>query len=117
MRELMICGTILLALLCWRPSTYAQLIDRTQQPNTANEGIAKSFADEIGSIVPSPGHGSITTPGSSLFIINRDPFRAIRRGRQLLPSRGSSRDHCNRRQVLDARRDSCSILADESQQA
>ena len=83
MRELMICGTILLALLCWRPSTYAQLIDRTQQPNTANEGIAKSFADEIGSIVPSPGHGSITTPGSSLFIINRDPFRSIRRGRQL----------------------------------
>jgi hypothetical protein len=25
----------------------------------------------------------VTTPGSSLFIINRDPFRAVRRGRQI----------------------------------
>ena len=29
------------------------------------------------------GRGDVFTPGSSLFIINRDPFRSIRRGRQL----------------------------------
>jgi hypothetical protein len=55
-----------------------QLVDRTQTPNIANEGIAKSYAQQIGA-----GRGSLTTPNSSLFIINRDPFRAIRRGRQL----------------------------------
>ena len=32
---------------------------------------------------PGAGRGDIMTPDSSLFIINRDPFRAIRRGRQL----------------------------------
>ena len=54
------------------------LIDKTKAPNARNEGISKSLKDEIGA-----GRGSITTPTSSLFIINRDPFRAIRRGRQL----------------------------------
>jgi len=54
------------------------LIDKTQTPNIANEGINKSLAQQIGA-----GRGSITTPNSSLFIINRDPFRAVRRGRQL----------------------------------
>jgi hypothetical protein len=56
----------------------AQLIDRTTTPNTAGEGIARSLADQIGE-----GRGDIMTPDSSLFIIGRDPFRAIRRGRQL----------------------------------
>jgi mono/diheme cytochrome c family protein len=56
----------------------AQLIDRTTTPNTANEGIARSLADQIGT-----GRGDLMTPDSSLFIIGRDPFRAIRRGRQL----------------------------------
>src|SRR5881409_1723197 len=56
----------------------AQLVDRTLAPNTANEGIAKSLADQIGA-----GRGDRFTPGSSAFIIARDPFRAIRRGRQL----------------------------------
>jgi hypothetical protein len=56
----------------------AQLIDKTKAPNIANEGIAKSLAEEIGA-----GRGDLTTPNSSLFIIARDPFRAIRRGRQL----------------------------------
>lgn len=55
-----------------------QLVDRSLAPNTANEGIAKSFADEIGA-----GRGDVMTPGSSMFVIERDPFRAIRRGRQL----------------------------------
>lgn len=56
----------------------AQMIDNTQATNTAVAGINKSLADEIGA-----GRGSILTPGSSLYIIKRDPFRSIRRGRQL----------------------------------
>ena len=56
----------------------AQLIDNNQAPNTAKAGINKSLADEIGA-----GRGDLMTPNSSLFIIDRDPFRAIRRGRQI----------------------------------
>ena len=60
------------------PISYGQLIDRTLSPNTANEGIGKSLTQEVGA-----GRGDIFTPNSSAFIIARDPFRAIRRGRQL----------------------------------
>jgi hypothetical protein len=56
----------------------AQLIDRTKAPNAVNEGIAKSLEQQIGA-----DRGDWTTPESSSFIIARDPFRAIRRGRQL----------------------------------
>ncbi|MCC7291057.1 MAG: hypothetical protein IT449_03230 [Phycisphaerales bacterium] len=56
----------------------AQLTDWTQTPNTAGVGIAKSFEQEIGA-----GRGDVMTPESSIFIIERDPFRSIRRGRQL----------------------------------
>ena len=56
----------------------AQMTDNTQATNTAKAGINKSLTDEIGS-----GRGTLSTPSSSVFIINRDPFRAIRRGRQL----------------------------------
>ena len=59
-------------------SARAQLVDNTQAPNTSKAGINKSLADEIGA-----GRGDIMIPSSSLFIINRDPFRAIRRGRQI----------------------------------
>ena len=65
----------------WRPCTGPrppQLIDRTLAPNVLNEGIAKSLGEEIGA-----GRGDVVTPGSSAYIIARDPFRAIRRGRQL----------------------------------
>jgi CxxC motif-containing protein (DUF1111 family) len=55
-----------------------QLIDRTMAPNTANEGIALSLDEQIGA-----GRGDWFTEDSSSFIIYRDPFRAIRRGRQL----------------------------------
>ena len=58
---------------CW-----AQLTDQTQAPNTAKAGIAKSLQDEVGA-----GRGDLLTPNSSIFIINRDPFRSVRRGRQL----------------------------------
>ena len=59
-------------------SVLAQLPDRTRNPNAANEGIAKSLTQQIGA-----GRGNTMTPNSSAFIIARDPFRAVRRGRQL----------------------------------
>ena len=59
-------------------TAFAQLVDKTKAPNTANEGIHKSLTDEIGA-----GRGNVMTPNSSAFIIVRDPFRAVRRGRQL----------------------------------
>jgi len=59
-------------------AAHSQMIDNTQATNTLNVGINKSLADEIGA-----GRGSVDTPGSSICIISRDPFRSIRRGRQL----------------------------------
>lgn len=64
--------------LLFVPDLSAQLIDQTLSPNLAGEGIAKSFSDQIGS-----GRGDIYLWNSSSFLIARDPFRAIRRGRQL----------------------------------
>src|SRR5678815_4828946 len=71
---------ISLALAIWLATlpVLSQSNNRTQNPNTANAGIAKSLALEVGA-----GRGNLTTPDSSSFIIARDPFRAIRRGRQL----------------------------------
>lgn len=59
------------------PAT-AQLIDRSMAPNALNEGINKSYSEQAG-----VGRGDVATLDSSTFIIRRDPFRAIRRGRQL----------------------------------
>jgi len=56
----------------------AQLTDQTQTPNAASSGILKSFDEQIGT-----GRGDVMTPGSSVFLIERDSFRSIRRGRQL----------------------------------
>ncbi|HKR58527.1 MAG TPA: di-heme oxidoredictase family protein [Pyrinomonadaceae bacterium] len=70
---------ILSGVAVWRTrSVLAQMPDRTQTPNVANFGIAKSLQQQIGA-----GRGNWTTSDSSSFIIARDPFRAIRRGRQL----------------------------------
>ena len=60
------------------PVADAQLTDITQTPNRANAGIQKSLEEQIGA-----GQGDVMTPDASLFIIQRDPFRAIRRGRQV----------------------------------
>ena len=60
------------------PTAQAQLRDVFQAPNAVNEGIHKTFAAEIGA-----GRGDLSSVGSSLYIIGRDPFRAVRRGRQL----------------------------------
>ncbi|MGB8507054.1 MAG: hypothetical protein WCD76_01490, partial [Pyrinomonadaceae bacterium] len=68
------CGVVCLL----TPTSHAQLPDKTVTPNTSNTGINKSLAQQVGA-----GRGNVTTPDSSLFIIGRDPFRAVRRGRQL----------------------------------
>jgi hypothetical protein len=60
------------------PTGHAQLPDKTVTPNAAGEGINKSYSEQIGA-----GRGDVMTPGSSAFIIARDPFRSIRRGRQV----------------------------------
>jgi di-heme oxidoreductase (putative peroxidase) len=57
---------------------FAQMTDTTQTPNAANEGIKKTLEQEIGL-----GRGTVSTPNTSLYVIHRDPFRAIKRGRQL----------------------------------
>jgi hypothetical protein len=56
----------------------AQLVDRTTAHSSSGDGIALSLAEQIGA-----GRGDWFTEDSSAFLINRDPFRAIRRGRQL----------------------------------
>src|SRR5437867_4884368 len=53
-------------------------INRPHSSSTSNTGIAKSLQDETGA-----GRGDANTWNSSIFIIQRDPFRSIRRGRQL----------------------------------
>ena len=70
-------GMLFVGALFGKP-VMGQLIDRTMAPNAANLGIAKSFLEQIG-----VGRGDVNRPNSSLFIINRDPARAIRRGRQI----------------------------------
>jgi hypothetical protein len=59
-------------------SADAQLTDLTQTPNRANAGIQKSLEEQIGA-----GRGDVMPPDSSLFLIRRAPFRAIRRGGQV----------------------------------
>ncbi len=71
-------GAFVAAVAAFAVPSNAQMIDNTQALNPINAGINKSLTQEIGA-----GRGSINTPDSSLFIINRDAFRAVRRGRQL----------------------------------
>lgn len=59
-------------------TSFGQLTDNTQTTSNAKAGINKSYTEEIGN-----GRGDAMTPNSSIFIIDRDPFRSIRRGRQL----------------------------------
>src|SRR5207302_107232 len=70
------CAAALLFL--WSVASWAQLTDRTQAPNTAKAGITRSLEDEVGA-----GRGDANSWNSSVFIMQRDPFRSIRRGRQL----------------------------------
>ena len=60
----------------------AQMRDKKEKMSlpqaNAADGINKNLPEQVGG-----GRGNLTTIGSSLYIINRDPARAIRRGRQL----------------------------------
>jgi len=79
MKSLLLSAAFALALVLLAATpAFAQLTDVTQTPNVENEGVHKSLAQQIGA-----GRGSVLTPDSSLYIIQRDPFRSIRRGRQL----------------------------------
>jgi hypothetical protein len=78
----------------WTGSALAQLTDRTQAPNNAQAGIAKSLQDQTGA-----GRGDAMSWNSSIFIIQRDPFRSIRCGRQLF------------QRILRASRDKARIMA------
>ena len=65
-------------LLCTAASQ-AQLVDASQVSPTVPGGtIARSLEQQIG-----PGRGDASTAQSSVYLIKRDPARAIRRGRQL----------------------------------
>jgi hypothetical protein len=77
-RSFLLASATVVGALLGSGASRAQLTDTTQTPNAANSGIHKSYAQEIGA-----GRGDVNTPDSSIFIIQRDPFRAIRRGRQL----------------------------------
>ncbi|HWM90919.1 MAG TPA: di-heme oxidoredictase family protein [Thermoanaerobaculia bacterium] len=70
----------LIALSVFIPLTAeAQLVDRTRAPHTENNAaVQKSLAQQVGA-----GRANDTTPTASLYLIRRDPFRSIRRGRQL----------------------------------
>lgn len=70
--------SVIVLTLLGAPCAKAQLTDQTQTPNAEHAGIFKSLEQQIGT-----GVGDALTPGSSRFIILRDPARAIRRGRQL----------------------------------
>src|SRR5258708_7879932 len=56
----------------------AQMIDNTQGPNTSKGGVNKSLLGEMGA-----GRGDVMTGGSSVYVINGDPFGSVRRGRKL----------------------------------
>src|SRR5690606_23664597 len=67
-----------IALIILGGTAEAQLTDITQTPNPINAGIAKSLEEQIGG-----GQGDEFTQWSSIYLIKRDPARAVRRGRQL----------------------------------
>ncbi len=85
--------------------TLGQLVDKTRAPNVADAGIAKSLSEQVGA-----GRGDWMTPDSSSFIIVRDPFRSIRRGRQLF-QRKFSRSQGLGPMVSDGAGDVNNILA------
>jgi cytochrome c peroxidase len=80
-------GACFIALAFSLPAS-AQLTDFSQTQPIQPDGttlawvpgstIGKSLAEEVGT-----GRGDLDTPGSSAYLIARDPFRAVRRGRQL----------------------------------
>jgi hypothetical protein len=82
-KPLVICAALFV--LAASTKMFGQLVDRNKAPNVANEGIARPLIGPALDGGPSQiGDGrSSGSPNSSLNVIAFDPFRAIRRGRQL----------------------------------
>lgn len=60
-------------------AAHAGQTDVTQtMPNVPGGAIGKSLPQQVGA-----GRGDELTPGSSIYLIKRDPARAVRRGRQI----------------------------------
>lgn len=94
------CGV--LALACAPDEAGAQLnecalIDALGLIDAPGGCIEKSLAMQIG-----PGQGDIDTPGSSAYLITRDPARAIRRGRQLFQRKWSLFEGLGPRVTVDS---------------
>ncbi len=71
--------TCILVILATITVARAQLTDETQiSPHVPGGAIGKSLEEQVGA-----GRGDRFTPGSSIYLIQRDPARSIRRGRQL----------------------------------
>ena len=78
---LAICATVVLSGLSGRVAAQlndCELIEQIGLAAVPGGCIAKPYLLQIG-----PGQGDASTPGSSVYLIKRDPARAIRRGRQL----------------------------------
>lgn len=75
-----------LLLLCFctiSPLSWAQLLDINQANQGGNISIETGFISHSLQEAVGESQGDINTPGSSIYLINRDPARSIRRGRQL----------------------------------
>ena len=82
LRKLGLTGAAALAVATAAGSADAQLKDITQiGPTVAGGAINKPFEGSTGQV--GDGRGDTFTPNTSIFIIKRDPFRAVRRGRQI----------------------------------
>lgn len=88
------CPTLVVSLgiLFWSTTATTALLDETQ----VNEGnnldapgglINRSLVDQVG-----PGMGDWDLYGSSSYVINRDPLRSVRRGRQLFQRKFSEQE-------------------------
>jgi hypothetical protein len=80
MKLILVCATIFV--LATSTRIVGQLVDKNKAPNTANEGISRPLT---GAPYPSQiGDGRTgADANASQWVIAQDPFRAIRRGRQL----------------------------------
>jgi hypothetical protein len=85
---LTVCALVALAALPHEAAAQlneCKLIDQAGLIDAPGSCIEKTLAEQVGI-----GQGDINTPGSSSYLIKRDPARAIRRGRQLFQRKFSS---------------------------
>jgi len=80
MKAIVTCAAVLVLAASTR--ILGQLVDKNKAPNSANEGISRALMN--GPYPTEIGEGRWgTDPNASQNVIAYDPFRAIRRGRQL----------------------------------